>query len=194
MLSAYGMGLADQTTMKEQAVEIPLGPDTMRQIETLADTLAADAVAALQAQGAEPADVTTARTLHLRYAGTEAALIVPLSDLDTVNADFTAAHRARFGFATPERPVVVETVAAEATLPGTIAAEATLPARQTGAPEPIERVRIFTGGAEMEAPVLERTSPCSPATASPAPPWCGKPTPPPSSNPAGPPRSPRWTT
>ena len=158
VLSAYGMGLADQTTMKEQAVEIPLGPDTMPQIETLADTLAADAVAALQAQGAEPADVTTARTLHLRYAGTEAALIVPLNDLETISADFTAAHRARFGFATPERPVVVETVAAEATLPGTIAAEATLSARQAGAPEPIEHVRIFTGGAELEAPILERTA------------------------------------
>ncbi len=29
VLSAYGMGLADQTTMKEQAVEIPLAADTL---------------------------------------------------------------------------------------------------------------------------------------------------------------------
>ena len=62
--------------------------------------------------------MTTARSLHLRYAGTEAALIVALRDLQTIQSDFDAAHRARFGFATPERPVVVETVAAEATLPG----------------------------------------------------------------------------
>ncbi len=47
-----------------------------------------------------------------------------MSDLETILSDFTAAHRARFGFATPERPVVVETVAAEATLPGTVAEEA----------------------------------------------------------------------
>ena len=30
VLSAYGMGLADQTAMREQAVEIPLGADTCR--------------------------------------------------------------------------------------------------------------------------------------------------------------------
>ncbi|HEY1413847.1 MAG TPA: hydantoinase/oxoprolinase family protein, partial [Rhodopila sp.] len=158
VLSAYGMGLADQTTMKEQAVEIPLGADMMPRLEALADRLAADAVAGLVAQGAVEEDVTTAKSLHLRYAGTEAALIVPLEALDTVVSAFTDAHRARFGFATPERPVVVEAVAAEATLPGSVAAEAGLEARERGAPEVIDRVRIFTGGAEVEAPVLERTS------------------------------------
>ena len=33
VLSAYGMGLADQTAMKEQAVEIPLSADTMPELE-----------------------------------------------------------------------------------------------------------------------------------------------------------------
>ncbi len=158
VLSAYGMGLADQTTMKEQAVETPLGADTLPELCALADRLAGEAVAALEAQGASAADVTTARTLHLRYAGTEAALIVSLRDLETIVADFTAAHRTRFGFATPDRPIVVETVAAEATLAGTVAAEATLSSRLAGAPEAVDRVSIFTGGVAVEAPVLERTS------------------------------------
>ena len=158
VLSAYGMGLADQTAMKQQAIEIPLGADTMPELETLAEKLAADAIAALQAQGANPGDVTTAKTLHLRYAGTEAALIVALGDLETILADFTAAHRARFGFATPDRPVVAETVAAEATLPGTVAEDATLPARETGGPGAIDHVTIFTGNAALQTPVLERTS------------------------------------
>jgi 5-oxoprolinase (ATP-hydrolysing) len=158
VLSAYGMGLADQTTMKEQAVEVPLSAETLPQLEKLADKLAADAVDALEAQGAKREEVQTARSLHLRYAGTEAALIVPLRELDAILSDFTAAHRARFGFATPDRPVVAETVAAEATLPGTVTAEATLPARTSGEPETIDRVEIFTGGKAVEAPVLERTS------------------------------------
>jgi 5-oxoprolinase (ATP-hydrolysing) len=158
VLSAYGMGLADQTSMKEQAVEIPLGADTLPSLDALADRLAADAVAALRSQGADPADVTTAKSLHLRYAGTEAALIVPLRALETILADFTAAHRARFGFATPDRAVVAETVAAEATLPGTVTAEAALPVRETGVPEPVDRIRMFTHGAEVDAPVFERTA------------------------------------
>jgi 5-oxoprolinase (ATP-hydrolysing) len=158
VLSAYGMGLADQTVMKEQAVEITLGPDTLPELENLAETLAEAATGALVSQGARAEDITTAKSLHLRYAGTEAALIVPLGALETILSDFTAAHRARFGFATPDRPVVAETVAAEATLPGTVTAEDSLPARETGEPEIIDRVRIFTGGTELESPVLERTS------------------------------------
>ena len=158
VLSAYGMGLADQTSMKEQAVEIPFGHDTIPELEILAGKLAADAIAALQAQGANPDDVTTTKTLHLRYAGTEAALIIPLTGYETILSDFTAAHRARFGFATPDRPLVVETVAAEANLPGTAADEATLPPRVTGQPDPIDHVTIFTNGSAVESPVLERTS------------------------------------
>ena len=79
-----------------------------------------------RSQGAAPDAVTTARSLHLRYAGTEAALIVPLTDLETIPCRIHRRASARFGFATPDRPVVVETVAAEATLPGTVAAERTL--------------------------------------------------------------------
>ncbi|MFL5287430.1 MAG: hydantoinase B/oxoprolinase family protein [Rhodopila sp.] len=158
VLSAYGMGLADQAAMKEQAIEVPLSAETLPQLEALADRLTEEAVAALEAQGADPKDVHTARSLHLRYAGTEAALIVPLRDLATILSDFTAAHRARFGFATPDRAVIAETVAAEATLPGMVAAEAELAPRQSGEPEIIDHVSIFTGGKTVEAPVLERTS------------------------------------
>ncbi len=158
VLSAYGMGLADQTVMKEQAVETPLGAETMPRLQALADQLAGDAVAALAEQGAQAGSVTTARTLHLRYAGTEAALIVPLSDLGTIMRDFTAAHRLRFGFATPDRPVIVETVAAEATLAGEAVREATLARRDAGSPAVIDTVPVFTGGREWQAPVLERTS------------------------------------
>ncbi len=158
VLSAYGMGLADQTTMKQQAVEVPLGADSLPELQALADTLAANAIEDLAHQGANRADVTTAKSLHLRYAGTEAALIVPLNDLETILTDFTAAHRARFGFATPDRPVVVETVAAEATLPGTAAEEATLPPRETGHPDAIDHVTIFTNGSDSRTPVLERTA------------------------------------
>ena len=54
VLSAYGMGLADQTVMREQAVELPLEPHAMAELEELADRLALEAEAALAAQGADP--------------------------------------------------------------------------------------------------------------------------------------------
>jgi 5-oxoprolinase (ATP-hydrolysing) len=157
VLSAYGMGLADQTVMREQAVEIPLEAHAMQELRDVGNRLADEAKNALSEQGADPARITVQRTLHLRYAGTEAALIVPLHDEATIVADFTAAHRARFGFATPDRPLVVEAVAVEANAPGEKVAEARLAARGSGGPERIDTIRIFTGNEDRAAPVFDRT-------------------------------------
>jgi 5-oxoprolinase (ATP-hydrolysing) len=157
VLSAYGMGLADQTVMREQAVEIPLEPHAMAELRELADKLADEATAALAAQGADPARITAHRTLHLRYAGTEAALIVLLRSDREIVADFTAAHRARFGFATKDRELVVEAVAVEANSPGDAVQEATLPARTGGAPPEVDTIQIFTGDKDRTAPVFDRT-------------------------------------
>jgi len=157
VLSAYGMGLADQTVMREQAVEIPLEPHAMPELNQLADRLSEQARAALIAQGADAGGIAARRNLHLRYAGTEAALIVSLRNLGAIVADFTAAHRARFGFATPNRPLVVEAVAVEATSPGETVREAALAERKQGAPTPIDQVHVFSGDAEHATPVFDRT-------------------------------------
>ena len=156
VLSAYGMGLADQTAMREQAVEIRFEPHAMPELTEVADRLASAALAALAAQGADLARVTVRRSLHLRYAGTEAALIIALRDPDAIVTDFTSAHRARFGFATPERPLVVEAVTVEAMSPGEAIEERTLRPRASGEPTPIDIVPIFCGETEHESPVFER--------------------------------------
>jgi 5-oxoprolinase (ATP-hydrolysing) len=159
VLSAYGMGLADQTAMREQAVELPLEAHAMTEFSTVAERLAAEARGALVAQGADPAAITVTHQLHLRYAGTEATLIVALRDLDTIVADFTTAHRARFGFATPDRTLVVETVAVEAVAPGEAVYEAALAARAEGSTaDPVDQIAMFTGDAARDAPVFERTA------------------------------------
>jgi 5-oxoprolinase (ATP-hydrolysing) len=159
VLSAYGMGLADQTAMREQAVEIPLTEAALPELHHVADELAARARDELRAQGADPARLMVTRRVHLRYQGTEAALPVPLTDFVTLTHDFTEAHRARFGFATPERPLIAEAVAVEATEPAEAIAEHAPPPRTGGgAPSPIDHVEIWSGDATHATPVFERTS------------------------------------
>jgi 5-oxoprolinase (ATP-hydrolysing) len=158
VLSAYGMGLADQSAMREQAVEKTLNAALMPELESLAEQLAQRARQALLDQGAEPVLIEHKATLHLRYAGTEAALPVALRDLTSVTQDFTEAHRARFGFATPERPLIAEQVSVEATARGDAVRETTLPARSSGVLEPIDTVPLFSHGREHAARVFERTS------------------------------------
>ena len=157
VLSAYGMGLADQSVIREAAVEQVLAPGAMAGIAATLARLEAEGRAELGRQGADPAALRATHRLHLRYQGTDAFLPVPMGGHDAVLAAFTAAHRARFGFATPERPVVVEAAIAETTMPGEAVAEAPLPPRPAGAPIPeLDRVRVFAEGAWHEAPVVDR--------------------------------------
>jgi len=157
VLSAYGMGLADQAVIREGAVEAPLSPAGMDGLAARLEALAAEGRAELVLQGADPARLSVARRLHLRYAGTDSFLAVPFGSHEEVLAAFTEAHRRRFGFATPEREVIVEACIAEVTSPGEQVAEAALPARPPGAaPQVIDTVALYAEGAEHAAPVYDR--------------------------------------
>ncbi|HEY0202913.1 MAG TPA: hydantoinase B/oxoprolinase family protein, partial [Acetobacteraceae bacterium] len=133
-------------------------PAAMPALNALADQLAAAASGELASQGAATDAIQVRRTVHLRYEGTEAALPVPLENAAATLEAFTSAHRTRFGFATPGRPVVAEAVAVEATAPGEAIVEPTLPARTSGAPDPVDTVPMWTGAAEHPTPVYERTA------------------------------------
>jgi len=158
VLSAYGMGLADQAALREAAVERPLEPAEMGPVAAVLDRLAAEAAEALAAQGADRGRIRITRTLHLRYEGTDTTLPVPFGDLEATLAAFTEAHRARFGFATPERRVIVEAAAVEAICPGETVHEERLPARGEEPLAPIDRVEMFTAGRAWDTPVFDRAS------------------------------------
>ncbi|WP_311268738.1 hydantoinase B/oxoprolinase family protein [Sphingobium sp. WCS2017Hpa-17] len=90
VLSAYGMGLADRRAVRERTLALPLGDAAL---DAALASLAADARADLpQADRIET-------LLRLRYDGTDSLFDVPLSDTETMQADFLAQHQARFGFA-----------------------------------------------------------------------------------------------
>jgi 5-oxoprolinase (ATP-hydrolysing) len=98
----------------------------------------------------------------LRYAGTDTFLPVAFGAHQDVLAAFTEAHRRRFGFATPERQVIVEACIAEVTAPGEEVREAALPPRAVGeSPKPLDSIALFTGGAEHAAPVHDREALCA---------------------------------
>ncbi len=156
VLSAYGMGLADQSAMREQAMELPLADSSMTALIDSAARLEGAAREALLAQGAKPNSLRAERMLHLHYLGTEASLAVPFAPSEEAARNFTELHRARFGFATPERPLVVEAVAVEVTSPGEAVEETPIARRFEGTPMPIDEVDIWSGGALHRVPVYDR--------------------------------------
>jgi 5-oxoprolinase (ATP-hydrolysing) len=157
VLSAYGMGLADQSVIRSQAMERVLDPALLPEIGALRDRLEREARAELAEQGAPPEAVRVQATAELRLSGTDAPLSVALDGLYAMVADFGRQHQARFGFAAPDRPLIVEALSVEAIAAAVPPEDSPLAPRDPGALlNPIDRVAIFTGGETHDTPVFER--------------------------------------
>ncbi|MFL5294877.1 MAG: hydantoinase B/oxoprolinase family protein [Phenylobacterium sp.] len=112
VLSAWGIGQAEVTALRQAGLEAPLDAGGLARAEALLGDVESAARTALADQGAEAADVR--RTLRLRYDGADAELPVPLSDLAAAKAAFEDAHQRLFGFTEPERTILIAAVEAEA--------------------------------------------------------------------------------
>lgn len=155
VLSAYGMGLADQSVIREAAIERPLA-GSLGEVGARLEALAAEAQAELVRQGVAAARIRTHRRVHLRYEGTDSALVVPFDGPAEIQAAFEAAYQQRFAFLMRERALVVEAVSVEAVGAGDANAEL---AQAVLAPQPApvaERVRFFSGGRWHEAALVVR--------------------------------------
>jgi 5-oxoprolinase (ATP-hydrolysing) len=114
VLSAYGMGLADQGAMRERAIERRLGEIEDAALQGELETLAELARAALLAQGVAPERIEVLRRVHLRYEGTDSSIVVSFGSREQMQAAFEQAYRRRFSFLMPGKALVVEAVSSEA--------------------------------------------------------------------------------
>jgi 5-oxoprolinase (ATP-hydrolysing) len=158
VLSAYGMGLADQSLQRERAIERPLDPAVMPHLAEIADRLVAEAREVIMEHTAGGAQFETRCQVHLQYEGADSALPVPLASIDEMKVAFTAAHRLRFGFATPERAVSVALIAVEVIAVSSQAKDAARTLRIVGRPQPVDEVDLWTYGRAYRAPVFDRES------------------------------------
>ena len=156
VLSAYGMGLADLRTLKEAAVEARLEdallPDLAAKLAALGEAGQAEMVE----QGIAPARVTVLRKAHVKYEGTDSALIVPYGDRVAIAAGFEAAHRQRYGFVVAEKPLIVEAVSVEV-IGATDQTDDPVFALGSGsAPSPLAVAEAFMEGVAHATPLYDR--------------------------------------
>ncbi len=159
VLSAYGMGLADIRALREHAVEAPLEDRLTGALEERLDALETDARAELGEQGVDEGKIRVVRQVHLRYDGTDTALEIDFAAPAEMAAAFESMHRQRFGFAVPGRRLIAEAVSVEA-VGTTETIEDPESERPAGAPppEPLDVVRMYTGGEFLETPVYQRAA------------------------------------
>jgi len=115
VLSAYGIGLADVTVMKQRAIEAVLDDRALAGLTAPFGELVSEARDALLMQGVPEADISIERRVALKYEGTDSTLQLPVvSDAATLSAAFLEQYRVRYGFLMPERRLVIESISAEA--------------------------------------------------------------------------------
>jgi 5-oxoprolinase (ATP-hydrolysing) len=167
VLSAYGMGLADVTAMREAAVEVPLSGGAGPDLRAALDRLDAAARAELTGQGVPAGRIRAARRVHLRYDGTDTALVVPAGTPEEMADAFEAAYLRRFSFLMRDKPVTVEAVSVELTGASEPVTEDRPPGRRAAAgptgptgPTAECRARVFTGGGWAEVGLYRRPDLC----------------------------------
>lgn len=157
VLSAYGMGLADQTVMKSRSLETVLDASGLPTVLAALDQLASEASAELVRQGVPVEGIKVLRRVHLRYEGTDSALIVSAGEIAAISAAFEAAYLKRYSFLMTGRRLVVEAVSVEALGAGEPVDESPVaPPPRAGSLNPAATVPMYSEGRWHDTPVFRR--------------------------------------
>jgi 5-oxoprolinase (ATP-hydrolysing) len=156
LLSAYGMGLADIRSVRQQAIELGYGAKALSAIKREGARLGREAKAEVAGQGVPAAKIKIFVRAHIRYAGTDTALVVGAGTLPAMKRAFEKAHKARFGFIDRTKQIVVEAVSVEAVGGGAKFSEKAVKRTRSKLPPPAQRTQFFSAGGWHKANVYTR--------------------------------------
>ncbi|KAK7474011.1 hypothetical protein BaRGS_00034721 [Batillaria attramentaria] len=161
ILSAYGMALADVVHEAQEPCALTYSIENFKEIDSRVDKLAAECVDRLAKQGFPRDRIDTHVFLHLRYHGTDCALMVaaenfPATATTSRHGDFMAAflerYQTEFGFTLRERQVLVDDVRVRGV--GRSAAAADVPIGKAAGPAVEEkRVQCYFDSGFADTPV-----------------------------------------
>jgi 5-oxoprolinase (ATP-hydrolysing) len=158
VLSAFGMGLASLSATRTRTVLKRLDDDGLAELAEIRAPLETDVRQELERQGVDSGAIEVGAQAHLRYAGTDSALPIPLASLRGMRALFEIAHQQRFGFTSPEKDIEIEAIEVEARGGGEPIAEPDFAAQTTVPASPHAQTRLFSLGAWHEAPIFPRAT------------------------------------
>ncbi len=151
VLSAYGMGLARPSTIRERTLALPLGADCATALAAAEADLSAQARTDL----APGAQTTRETLLFVRLADSDNAIELPLAAPAEVAQAFAAAFRQRFGYA-PHADLVIDRIRVELTEAGD--APPALPPPAATAGTAAEIATAWLDGAQHDVPLHQRST------------------------------------
>ncbi|MCY4644978.1 MAG: hydantoinase B/oxoprolinase family protein, partial [Bacteriovoracales bacterium] len=156
VLSAYGIGLADALVSKHQSVEAPLNESQVHELKTKLDDLESQGILELKRRGDMGKPPSSSKLLHLRYLGHDTSLAVPFADISKMKIHFEHLHQMRFGFTSPNKDLIVESISVEvvSTPPASLAPNHLEDGEKEKKGKPFSPIRktCFMKGRSLETP------------------------------------------
>lgn len=146
VLSAYGIGIADQRWLGEEAVEKTL---------SVAAAELNTRVKKLLATSPLTGDYTV--RVYLRYEGSDTPLLVDWQNAVEAKNAFEIQHKQLFGFIYPEKALLLDALQVEVTVPGETLPEATLPDVSADDVKTRSAIQLYVQGSWHQVDVYDRS-------------------------------------
>ncbi|MGB9928187.1 MAG: hydantoinase B/oxoprolinase family protein, partial [Methanosarcina sp.] len=156
VLSAYGMGLADQRLIKESYIGTELSGELIDQLKSVFSELEKEGKASMLEQGVSKDSITALLKAHIRYAGSDTQLSVNFADKEILKANFEEAHKKSFGFVMENKPLVVEAVSVETIGISERVSDSVLELKENPVFPQAADVQMYTNGEFYTTPVFKR--------------------------------------
>jgi len=158
VLSACGIGLADITAIREQAVETTLDDDTLQALQSVIAQLGTDARGQLVAQGVPDTAIVLHVRLLIKYAGTDTAISTTHGTREAMQRAFEKTYLQRYSFLMQDRSLVIDSVTVEAVGRGNHYAETSAAASSPAASVETTRLPMYCDGAWHDVVVHTRSA------------------------------------
>ena len=159
ILSAYGMALADVVHEVQEPCALEFNEKNLPQLTKVLDDLAGKCTQALEKQGFDKGQIRHERFLHMRYQGTDCALMC--SSEAGKESDFMSAfikrYQTEFGFTLQNRAVLVDDVRVRGVGCTDFGSEADIALSDGGQKEPpaVEVAQVFFEDRYQETKVFK---------------------------------------
>ncbi|ABG42314.1 5-oxoprolinase (ATP-hydrolyzing) [Paraglaciecola sp. T6c] len=153
ILSAYGMGLADIRSQRTETFQKVMDPSGLEALNAAFARLKAHTSKELKDQGIEDAEQSHSATVFLRYQGTDTTLPISQATIDQMQQDFEAQHAAQYGFISPDKAIIVESISMESAGGGQYIDEPVYPLAESAVPDAQYTTQVFSGGAWHNTPI-----------------------------------------
>jgi 5-oxoprolinase (ATP-hydrolysing) len=156
VLSAYGIGLADMSVIRQQTIDVPLSKECLETVTTMLEKLAEQAKAELQEQSVPVERIDIKNLARMKYEGSDSSIELDFTDMSNLTETFTKKHQQLFGFAS-NKQLILESIAVEAI--GVMhQMQITHGISSEIQAQPIADSRFFSGGKWHQAPIYSRVS------------------------------------